>query len=56
MDKVTKKWEKLTLTDLEGDKCALKEGVTEGSYAVVARILTKRKINLEAVARTFRGT
>ncbi|KAL0000259.1 hypothetical protein SO802_019861 [Lithocarpus litseifolius] len=53
MDEVTKQWEKLTLTDLEGEECALKKDVVDGSFAVVARFLTKRKINLEAVARTF---
>lgn len=50
-----KQWEKLTLTNLEGEECALKEDVVDGSFTVVARFLTNRKINLEAVARTFRG-
>jgi len=50
MDEVTKQWEKLTLTNLEGEKCAHKEDIVDGSFAVVARFLTKWKINLEVVA------
>ena len=55
MDEVAKQWEKLTLTDLEGEECALREDAVDGSCAVVARFLTKRKVNLEAVARTFQS-
>lgn len=53
MDEVTKQWEKLTLTNLEGEECSLKEDVVDGSFAVVARFLTNQKINHEAVAQTF---
>ena len=55
MDDVTKKWEKLSLTDVEGKECALIDGVIEDSFALVAKFLAKWKINLEAVARTFRS-
>lgn len=55
MDEVTKQWEKLTLTNLEGEECSLKEDVVDGSFAVVARFLTNQKINHEAVAQTFWG-
>lgn len=55
MDEVTKKWEKLTLTEIEGEECALTNEVSDGFFAVVAKFFTKRKINLEAVARTFQG-
>ena len=55
MDEVTKQWEKLTLTDIEGEECALTNDVIDGSFAVVVKFFMKQKINLEAVARTFRG-
>ena len=55
MDDVTKKWEKLSLTDVEGNECALIDGVIDDSFALVAKFLTKQKINLEAIARTFRS-
>ena len=53
MDDITKKWEKLSLTDVEGNECALIDG--DDSFALVAKFLTKQKINLEVVARTFRS-
>ena len=46
MDEIAKQWEKLTLTDLEGEECALREDVVDGSCGVVARFLTKWKVNL----------
>ena len=55
MDEVAKQWEKLTLTDLEGEECALREDMVDGSCVVVVRFLTKWKVNLEVVARTFRS-
>ena len=55
MDEVTKQWEKLTLTDIEGEECALTNDVIDGSFAVVAKFFMKQKINLEAVARTLGG-
>ncbi|KAK9984749.1 hypothetical protein SO802_034274 [Lithocarpus litseifolius] len=48
-------WLKLSLTEMEGAECALKDGVIDESFAVVAKFFTKRKVNLEAVARTFRS-
>ena len=50
MDEVAKQWEKLTLTDLEGEEYALREDMVDGSCVVVVRFLTKWKVNLEAVA------
>ena len=55
MDDVTKKWEKFSLTDVEGNECALTDNVIDDSFALVAKFFTKWKINLEAVARTFRS-
>ena len=55
MDDFTKQWEKLSLTEREGAECALKDGVIDESFAVVAKFYTKRKVNLEVVARTFRS-
>ena len=54
MDDVTNKWEKLSLTDVEGNEYAPIDGVIDDSFVLVAKFFTKQKINLEAVARTFR--
>ena len=40
MDDITKKWEKLSLTDVEGNECALIDG--DDSFALVAKFLTVR--------------
>ena len=55
MDDVTKLWEKLSLTDKEDAEFTLSGGVIDDSFIIVAKFLTKRKVNLEAVARTFRS-
>ena len=55
MDDATKLWEKLSLTNKEGAECTLSSGVIDDSFAIVAKFLTKRKVNLGAVARTFRS-
>ena len=53
MDDVTKLWEKLSLTDKEGVEFMLTGGVIDDSFTIVAKFLTKRKVNLEAIAWTF---
>ena len=55
MDDVTKLWEKLSLIDKEGVEFTLTGGVIDDSFAIVAKFLTKRKVNLKAVVWTFRS-
>ncbi|KAK9997763.1 hypothetical protein SO802_022449 [Lithocarpus litseifolius] len=44
-----------SLIEIEGAECALKDEVIDESFAIVAKFYTKRKVNLKAVARTFRS-
>lgn len=55
MDDITKLWEMLSLIGKEGTKCSLTGGVIDDSFTIVAKFLTKRKFNLEAVAQTVRS-
>ncbi len=48
-------WENLSLSELEGEKFNLEPDSTSTQESILAaRFLTRRPINLEAVARTFR--
>ena len=53
MDELAQKWKKLSLTDIEGRRVDLSKKKT-GNHVVAAKFLTRRNINIEAVARTFR--
>ncbi len=55
MDSLTSLWENLSLSELEGEKFDLEpDESSEQESILAARFLTRRPINLEAVARTFR--
>ena len=53
MENLTKDWRKLSLSDREGGKLAVKKDRVSHEFAFVARFLTKRVLNTEAIIRTF---
>ena len=55
MKDLSRYWENLALTEKEGLKFSLPESEVAEGFAVVAKFFTKRKINLEAVARTLKS-
>ncbi|XP_030922912.1 uncharacterized protein At4g02000-like [Quercus lobata] len=54
MDELAQKWKKLSLTNVEGRRVDLSKKKKAGSHVVAAKFLTRRNINIEVVARTFR--
>ena len=55
MKDLSRCWENLALTEKEGLKFSLPESEVAEGFAVAAKFFTKRKINLEAVARMLRS-
>lgn len=53
MDELAQSWKKLSLSEVEGRKVDLSRKKKTGDYVVAAKLLTRRNINIEAVARTF---
>lgn len=53
MENLTNNWRKLLLNDREGGKLAVKKDRVSHEYAIVARLLTKRVLNTDAIIRTF---
>ena len=54
MDSLTREWERFYLTGKEGVKIHLNSSLTQPEFILVARFLTCRPINTEAITRTFR--
>lgn len=46
-------WEKLSLLESKGSKFAIKEGQEAKEHLLAAKFLTRRVLNMEAVAKTF---
>lgn len=55
MEDVLKDWKKLSLTDTEGAKVSLKKSknLFKGEHVLVAKFMTRRALNVEAIGRTF---
>ncbi|KAL0013547.1 hypothetical protein SO802_000616 [Lithocarpus litseifolius] len=53
MEDLSKRWKSLSLFEKEGPGLALKSNQASTEFSMVARFLTKRPINLEAIANTF---
>ena len=53
MDDLTKHWSSLSLSDREGSSLKLKKEQAVNEYIIAARFLTKRPLNIDAIARTF---
>ena len=53
MDDLTKHWSSLSLSELEGQGLHLRSDQAFTEHGIVARFLTKRPFNIEAIANTF---
>ena len=53
MEELTRKCDGLTLSEKEGERVVLPKKLTKAENVLAAKFLTKRALNVEAVARTF---
>lgn len=53
MDDLTTNWNHLTLTDKEGPGCSLDEELRSPEFVIAIKLLTKRTLNIDAIAKTF---
>ena len=53
MDDLAQSWNRLMLSDREGLGCCLLDDESNEKFSIVAKILTKRAINMEVIAKTF---
>uniref|UniRef100_A0A7N2RFB9 DUF4283 domain-containing protein n=1 Tax=Quercus lobata TaxID=97700 RepID=A0A7N2RFB9_QUELO len=53
MEALTKHWKSLSLSEREGSGLCLKKEQASSVHAIAARFLTKRPLNLDAIANTF---
>ena len=54
MEKISKRWQKLSLTDTEGDKFDLSKEKKIPEFVLAGKFFTWRAINIEAFAKMFR--
>ena len=54
MEDLTKDWKKLSLTEKEEDKLDLSKNKKTQAFVLAAKFFTRRSLNVEAVAKTFR--
>ncbi|KAK9990738.1 hypothetical protein SO802_025723 [Lithocarpus litseifolius] len=54
MEDITKSWTKLSLSEKEGDKLDLSKKKKSQGFVLAAKFYTRRSVNLEAIAKTFR--
>ena len=54
MDEITEAWDVLSLSDREGNDLKLQRKKPREEFSIVAKFLTKRTLNIDAVARTFK--
>ena len=53
MEELTKNWNNLTLSECEGSNFRIKEEQAKTKFILVAKFLTKRALNIDAIAKTF---
>ena len=53
MEDLTKHWSSLSLSEIEGLGLCLRSDQATSEHGIVARFLTKRPLNIEAIANTF---
>ena len=53
MEDITKHWSSLSLSEKEGSGLRLQKEQAIEEFAIAARFLTKRPLNIEAIANTF---
>lgn len=54
MEDITNCWTKPSLSNKEGKKVVLSKGKQIQEYVLAAKFFTKRAVNIDAVAKTFR--
>ena len=53
MEDLTKSWSCLTLSEIEGSSLRLTEEQVEIEHVLAVKFLTKRALNIDAIAKTF---
>lgn len=54
MEELTKHWNCISLSEREGDDICLNNDHCSKGYIIAAKFLTRRALNMDAVARTFK--
>ena len=55
MDEVLKDWQRLSLTEEEGDRVVLEDGVPPNKeFIIAAKFMTRRALSIDAIGRTFK--
>ena len=53
MDELAQSWNRLTLFDREGPGCCLLDDEKVEKFSIAGKLLTRRAINMEIIAKTF---
>ena len=53
MEELTKSWSCLTLLECEGSNFCIKEEQVATEFILATKFLTKRALNIDAIAKTF---
>ena len=53
MEKLMGSWDKLSLSESKGSKFDLKDEAGAEEHVLAAKFLTRRALNMEAIAKTF---
>ena len=53
MDELAQSWNRLTLFDREGPRCCLLDDEKVEKFSIAGKLLTRRAINMEIIAKTF---
>ena len=53
MEELAKSWSYLTLSDVEGSHVSIIEEEAVSDFILAAKFLSKRALNVEAIAKTF---